>query len=65
MITLKAGNYHTLLEVALKFKTNRMRISRIAKKLGLGVKFGRLSLRFHDDDVQLIGAELSHNVKLA
>ena len=54
MNVLRAGNYHTLQEVAIRFHTNRMRISRIAKKLKLGVKFGRLSLRFHDDDIKEI-----------
>lgn len=56
MIHLKAGNYHTLEEVAMKFHTNRMKISRIAKKLNLGVHFGRLSVRLHDDDVEKIAS---------
>lgn len=59
MIKLKAGNYHTLEEVAKKFGTNRMMISRIAKKYNLGVHFGRLSVRLHDMDVKKINSYLS------
>lgn len=58
MITLKNGNYHTLEEVAKKFNTNRMRISRLSRKLGLGVRFGRLSVRLHDDDIKVIKENL-------
>lgn len=58
MIKLRAGNYHTLEEVAVMFKTNRMMISRIAKKYGLGIHFGRLSVRLHDRDVKKIASVL-------
>ena len=60
MITIRGGNYHTLAEVALRFKTNRMRISRLAKKLGLGIRFGRLTLRFHDSDIKKISRVLTN-----
>jgi len=62
MIHIKDGNYHTLTEVALKFETNKIRISRIAKKLGLGLRLGRLSLRFHDDEVAIIATKLHKNI---
>lgn len=58
MITIKEGNYHTLAEVAAKLHTNRMRISRIAKAHGLGLRLGRLSVRLHDDDVKKIASFL-------
>ncbi len=58
MITIKAGNYHTLEEVAIKLHTNRMRISRIAKSMNLGIRFGRLALRLHEDDVKKIASKL-------
>jgi len=60
MIHIKEGDYHTLAEVAAKFNTNKIRISRIAKKLGLGLRLGRLSLRFHDDEVAKIGTILGY-----
>lgn len=56
MIKIKAGNYHTLEEVALKLKTNKMRVSRIATKLGLGLRLGRLAVRLHDKDVDKISS---------
>ena len=60
MIHIKEGNYHTLTEVALMFNTNKIKISRIAKKLGLGLRLGRLSLRFHDNDIAKIKAKLGY-----
>lgn len=60
MIHIKDGNYHTLQEVATKFNTNKIRISRIATKLKLGLRLGRLSLRFHDDEVAIIGTILGY-----
>jgi hypothetical protein len=60
MIHIKEGNYHTLAEVALMFNTNKIRISRIATKLGLGLRLGRLSLRFHDDEIAIIKAILGY-----
>lgn len=56
MIKIKAGNYHTLEEVAQKLNTNKMRISRIAKRLGLGLRLGRLSVRLHDQEVKKISS---------
>jgi hypothetical protein len=60
MIHIKEGNYHTLTEVALLFNTNRIRISRIAKKYKLGLRLGRLTLRFHDDEITQIKAILGY-----
>jgi hypothetical protein len=60
MIHIKEGNYHTLAEVAQKFNTNKIRISRIATKNKLGLRLGRLSLRFHDDEVEQIKTILGY-----
>lgn len=70
MITIKAGNYHTLTELSAKFSVSpkempkmKTRISRIARRLKLGLYLNRLSVRYHDDDLEKISEELRNGAK--
>jgi len=52
MITMKAGNYYTLQDIATRLRKTRQTILNRCKKLGIKpVTFGRLFTRYHEDDV--------------
>lgn len=70
MITIREGNYHTLTEVAASLAVHprelqkiKTRISRIARRLKLGITFTRLVVRYHDDDVKVIIKEIANGAK--
>lgn len=70
MNKFKPGNYHTLTELAARFSVSpkempkmKTRISRIARRLHLGLYLGRLVVRYHDDDVVVILKELENGAK--
>lgn len=70
MITLKAGDYHTLTEIAAKLSVHpreipkiKTRLSRIARRLHLGVTFSRLMVRYHDDDMKVLLEEVKNGAK--
>ena len=70
MITIKAGDYHTLTEIAAKLSVHpreipkiKTRLSRIARRLNLGLHFSRLMVRYHDDDVEVLLREIGNGAK--
>lgn len=61
MIELKGGKYYTLDDIAWAFAKSeselnayRMKVSRVTRKLGLGVRFARRIVRYHEDDLRKI-----------
>lgn len=49
---IKAGNYYTLTDIALRLHKTKQAIFQRAKKLSIQpLKLGRLSSRYHEDQV--------------
>jgi hypothetical protein len=70
MITIKAGNYHTLTEIAASLAVHpkeipklKTRLSRIARRLKLGLTLSRLMVRYHDKDVEVLLKEIGNGAK--
>lgn len=70
MITIKAGDYHTLTEIAASLSVHpreipkmKTRLSRIARRLKLGLTLSRLMVRYHDDDVNTLLEEIKNGAK--
>lgn len=70
MIEIKAGNYHTLTEIAASLAVHpreipklKTQLSRIARRLGVGLTLSRLMVRYHDDDVKVLLKEIGNGAK--
>jgi hypothetical protein len=63
MMKIKAGNYYTLADVAIRCGKTRQTILNLCKKLHIKpLVFGRLFTRYHEKDVKRIMA--SYGVRL-